>query len=185
MSEFGTSAPRAIPAVVLIHQEGVIAVIAMLGLGLTADGIGGGLAPRGSMAETIASGVVVGAACIAVLWLMRRVQALEDLERWQRQMVAGWSFIDAVAVAVFSGLAEEALIRALLQPILGLLPAALLFAALHVVPNRRLWLWPLIALAIGTILGLVFDRAGYPAVAAAHITINAFSLLKLRRESAE
>lgn len=183
MSENGQPVPRAIPAVILIHQEGVIAVIAMLGLSLTADGIGGGLAPRASMAATTVAGVFVGAACIASLWLLRRLRALEDLERWQRQMVAGWSITDALAVAVFSGLAEEALIRALLQPVIGLLPAALLFAALHVVPNRRLWMWPLIALGLGAILGLVFDHAGYPAVAAAHITINAFSLLRLRLRS--
>ena len=182
MSEVGTPSPRAVPAVVLLHQEGVIAVIAMLGLAVTAKGIGGGLAPRGSMATTIVAGVLVGAVCIAGLWLARRLRALEDLERWQRHMVAGWSTTDAVAVAVFSGLAEEALIRALLQPVIGLLPAAMLFAVLHIVPDRRLWMWPLMALGLGAILGVVFDRAGYPAVAAAHITINAFSLLRLRQK---
>ena len=43
-------------------------------------------------------------------------------------MVAGWSKGDALAVAVFSGLAEEAFIRALLQPLIGLVPAAAVFA---------------------------------------------------------
>jgi membrane protease YdiL (CAAX protease family) len=100
-------------------------------------------------------------------------------------MVRGWSATDAVAVAVFSGLAEEALVRALLQPLIGLLPAALLFAALHFMPDRRLWLWPLLALTLGVMLGGLFEFGGYPAAAAAHITINAISLSRLRRAAGE
>jgi len=54
--------------------------------------------------------------------------------------------------ALLSGLAEEALLRALLQPVIGLVPAALLFAVLHLVPDRRLWMWPVIALGLGLVL---------------------------------
>jgi membrane protease YdiL (CAAX protease family) len=100
-------------------------------------------------------------------------------------MVRNWSVTDAAAVAVFSGLAEEALIRALLQPIIGLLPAALLFAALHFVPDRRLWLWPVLACALGVGLGMIFKLGGYPAAAAAHIAINAFALFRLQRAAVE
>jgi membrane protease YdiL (CAAX protease family) len=95
-------------------------------------------------------------------------------------MVSGWSATDAIAVAVFSGLAEEALIRALLQPIIGLVPAALLFAVLHLVPDRRLWLWPVLALLLGLVLGLAFRIGGYPAAAAAHLLINALAFMRLR-----
>jgi membrane protease YdiL (CAAX protease family) len=98
-------------------------------------------------------------------------------------MVTGWSVTDAAAVAVFSGLAEEALVRALLQPIIGLLPAALLFAALHFLPDRRLWLWPVLALILGMVLGKLFEIGGYPAAAAAHVTINAVSLYRLQRSA--
>ena len=111
--------------------------------------------------------------------------AAADLEAWQRKMVKGWSMTDAAVVAVFSGLAEEALVRALLQPVIGLLPAALLFAALHAIPDRRLWLWPVIALLLGIVLGVLFEHAGYPAAAAAHIVINAISLLRLQRPAVE
>ena len=143
--------PRAIPAVAIIHQEGVIGVIALVGLSLRPEGMLGGLAPRGSLATGVFTGVVVGALCAAGLW----------------------------------ALAEEALIRALLQPVIGLLPAALLFAVLHVVPDRRLWLWPVLACALGVGLGMIFEFGGYPAAAAAHIAINAFALLRLRRTSVE
>ena len=177
--------PRAIPAVAIIHQEGVIGVIALVGLSLRPEGVLGGLAPRGSLATAVITGVVAGALCAAVLWALRRHPALADLEEWQQQMVRNWSVADAAAVAVFSGLAEEALIRALLQPVIGLLPAAVLFAALHIVPDRRLWLWPVLACVLGAGLGMIFEFGGYPAAAAAHIAINAFALLRLQRTAVE
>jgi len=97
-------------------------------------------------------------------------------------MVRDWTMLDAVAVGVFSGLAEEALIRALLQPWIGLVAAAVLFALLHIVPDRRLWAWPVIALVLGLVFGLVFERWGYPAAALAHLVVNLVSLLRLRRK---
>ena len=177
--------PKSIPAVVLIHQEGVIGVIALVGLSLRSEGLVAGLAPNGSAAMAILSGLGVGAICAVALWLLRRLPPLADLERWQRLMVRGWSATDATAVAVFSGLAEEALIRALLQPVIGLVPSALLFAVLHFIPDRRLWLWPVLALVLGVVLGLVYEVGGYPAAAAAHIAINGFSLLRLQRAAVE
>ena len=172
---------RSIPAVFLIHQEGVIAVIAVVGLSLRPEGLAAGLAPQTSFSAAILGGLGIGALSAAVLWLLRRQPALAALETWQRRMVGKWSSTDAAAVALFSGLAEEALIRALLQPVIGLVPAALLFAVLHLVPDRRLWMWPVMALLLGVILGAVFEWGGYPAAAAAHIAINAAALFRLRR----
>jgi membrane protease YdiL (CAAX protease family) len=83
-------------------------------------------------------------------------------------------------VSVLSGLAEEALMRAVLQPVIGLIAAAALFAALHVVPDRGLWLWPALALVLGVGFGLLFERYGYPAAAAAHVTLNLIALQQLR-----
>ena len=57
--------PRAIPAVAIIHQEGVIGVIALIGLSLRAEGVLGGLAPRGSLAAGVFTGVAVGSLCAA------------------------------------------------------------------------------------------------------------------------
>jgi hypothetical protein len=177
--------PRAIPAVAIIHQEGVIGVIALIGLSFRAEGVFAGLAPRESLGAAVFTGVVAGGVCAAALWALRRLPALADLEAWQRRMVRKWSVTDAAAVAVFSGLAEEALIRALLQPVIGLLPAASVFAILHLVPDRRLWMWPVLALILGLVLGGVYELGGYPAAAAAHVVINALSLARLLRLGAD
>ena len=171
---------RVIPAAALIHQEGALGVIALVGLYLRQPGIIGGLAPRGPVVTAVLLGIGIGLASSLILWLIRGLAPLASLERWQREMVRGWTVTDAVTVAVFSGLAEEALIRALLQPLIGLVPAAAIFAVLHLVPDRRLWLWPILALVLGLVLGVAFELAGYPAAAAAHLIINGFALVRLR-----
>jgi membrane protease YdiL (CAAX protease family) len=173
--------PEPIRAVALIHQEGVLAVIAVIGLSL---GDNRGLlafAPRGSAPLSVAVGCGAGLVCVGLLWLIRRLPPLERLERWQRAVVAKWSVGDAVAVAVMSGLAEEAMLRAFLQPIIGLVPAAILFAVLHLVPDRALWFWPFFALVSGLLLGGLFEVWGYPAAAAAHVVINVVALVRLGR----
>ena len=180
MTEPETLPPRMIPATMIIHQEGAIALIALVGVWFRDGGVATAFAPRGGMAAAIAIGVGSGLACFCVLWLVRTAGPLRDLESWQRRMVDGWTVGDALAVAVFSGLAEEALIRALLQPVIGLVPAAVVFAALHVVPDRKLWMWPVVALALGLVVGGVFARWGYPAAAAAHVIINGLSLGRFR-----
>jgi membrane protease YdiL (CAAX protease family) len=171
---------RAIPAAVIIHQEGVIALIALVGVWLRDDGFAAAFSPPGGLASSILSGAGAGLVCFLFLWLVRAAGPLRDLEDWQRRMVEGWTTGDAAAVAVFSGLAEEALIRALLQPLIGLVPAAVVFAVLHIVPDRRLWIWPLMALLLGVAIGWVFARWGYPAAAAAHVVINGLSLSRFR-----
>jgi len=177
--------PPTIRAVALVHQEGVLALLAIIGLSFTDNGVLQALAARGPLIRSVAMGVLAGLACVGVLWSIRRLPPLERLEHWQRGVVAAWSTTDAVAVAVISGLAEEALLRAFLQPIIGLIPAAVLFAVLHIVPDRTLWFWPLFALGSGFLLGGLFEIWGYPSAAAAHIVINTVALVRLRRPVAE
>jgi len=180
MTESEKLPPRMIPATMIIHQEGVIAVIALIGVWFRDSDLAVAFAPRGGLAPSILAGVGTGLGCFFLLWLARAAGPLRHLESWQRRMVEGWSVSDALAVAVFSGLAEEALIRALLQPVIGLAPAAVVFAALHLVPDRKLWMWAVVALLLGLVVGGVFAKWGYPAAAAAHVVINGLSLVRLR-----
>ncbi len=173
--------PRTVGATAVAHQEGVIGLLALLGLSLTEGGAAAALHPSGSWVAAIGIGLVCGLPLAGVMWLLRVIPALAELEAWQRRMVASWRVADALAVALLSGLAEEALMRALLQPIVGLVAAAALFAVLHIVPDRRLWPWPVMAFGMGLVFGLLFDRWGYPAAAAAHAAVNAVGLIRLQR----
>lgn len=160
-----------------------MAVVAVVGLFFRGQGPVTALLPRTSWMESLGAGVITGGAALAFMGLLLLLPRVRDLERWQAAMVKDWTIGEAVAVAVFSGLAEEALIRALLQPWIGLVAAAVLFALLHIVPDRRLWAWPVIALVLGVVFGLVFERWGYPAAAVAHVVVNLVSLLRLRRKT--
>lgn len=170
-------APRRIPPTAVVHQEGVIVLIALVGLGVRDGSPIPGLAgaPAG-----VAVGLAAGLAAAVALYAVRRLAPVDAMTRWQRTMVAGWSATDAIAVALVSGLAEEALVRALLQPLIGLVLAALVFALLHVIPDRRVWAWPVMAFLLGLGLGELFTRWGFPAAAAAHVALNAVGLLRLR-----
>ncbi len=179
-----TAEPTAIRATALLHQEGILAALAVTGLFFRGQAPLTALFPSTGWVEAIGAGIITGGVCLVLMAGLLLVPAVRELDRWQAGMVQGWTVIDAVAVAIFSGLAEEALIRALLQPWIGLVAAAAVFAVLHIVPDRRLWVWPVIALALGLVLGLVFERWGYPAVVAAHIVINMVSLLRLRQSNA-
>jgi hypothetical protein len=46
-------------------------------------------------------------------------------------------------------------------------------------------LWPVLALMLGVGLGLLYEFAGYPAAAAAHVLMNGLSLLRLRQPAAD
>ncbi len=176
-----TVEPMPIRATALLHQEGILAVLAATGLFFRGQAPLTALLPPSGWVESLGAGLLTGGVCLILLFALLLIPSVKELERWQAGMVQGWTVIDAVAVAVFSGLAEEALIRVLLQPWIGLVAAAAVFAVLHIIPDRRLWVWPVIALALGLVFGLVFERWGYPAVATAHIVVNLVSLLRLRR----
>jgi len=173
--------PPAVRPVHLLHQEGILGLVAIVGLALRDNGSPlVGLGPTGPLWLSLTMGLAVAAGSSLLLLVVRQLPALVRLERFQARLVRGWTVSDALAVALLSGLAEEALLRALIQPLLGLFPAAILFALLHLVPDVRLWMWPVIALVLGVVLGVLFDSFGYPAAAAGHVLINAFALLRLR-----
>ncbi len=175
-----------IPPRAVVHQEGVVALLAVAGLGLRDGTPLTGLAPRGGLVAGLGAGLLAALVLSAALWGLERsgVPGMARLVAWQRRLVSGWGPAEAMAVAVFSGLAEEAFVRALLQPWIGLVPAALVFGLLHLPPSREAWFWPVMAFGLGIALGLVFARWGYPAAAAAHAGINALGFLRLLRGGA-
>lgn len=91
-----------------------------------------------------------------------------------------------VALAVFSGLGEEALFRGVLQPWLGLVPASLLFGLAHFVPRRNLAPWSLFTVVAGLLLGGLYDWTGnLVAPIVAHAGINAVNLRLLAIRAAQ
>jgi membrane protease YdiL (CAAX protease family) len=88
-------------------------------------------------------------------------------------------------LALSSGIAEEALFRGALQPVVGLVWASLLFALAHLVPRRELLPWSLFSLAAGFLLGGLYAATGnLVAPIVAHVVVNAANLRRLSRDFA-
>lgn len=69
----------------------------------------------------------------------------------------GWAIL---VVAGASGVGEELLFRGALQPWMGLIPTAFLFALMHPPLSPGLWAWPWMALGAGLVLGLLAEGTG-------------------------
>jgi membrane protease YdiL (CAAX protease family) len=91
------------------------------------------------------------------------------------------SSTDILILAALSGLAEELLFRGLLQPLVGLLPQALLFGIVHQTRGPSRWVWAAWAAVVGLGLGVLFQLTGSiwgPVLA--HMMINAINLSYLK-----
>lgn len=100
------------------------------------------------------------------------------------RLVGGAGRGELVGLAVLSGVGEEALFRGALQPLIGLVPASLLFGLLHVGPDRRYLAWTLSAVVAGFLFGLLYrTTGGLLAPVVAHALHNAVLLLLWRRQS--
>lgn len=121
------------------------------------------------LAAGAAAGVVVAFASRAtVSW-----GPMRDLVDELAPVLQGLRPLDALVLALSSGLAEEALFRGALQPWLGLVPASLLFGLVHVPVTRRLRVWPLFAFVVGLGLGwLALVGGTWLGAGVAHAMVN-------------
>lgn len=65
-----------------------------------------------------------------------------------------------VMASLLAGVAEESLFRGGLQPVLGLVGAALVFGLLHTNLRRDLWAYGLTAFVVGLLFGYGYERTG-------------------------
>jgi len=118
------------------------------------------------------------------LVVARLTPAWVSRSTWARQLEAELSPLARglppgaiLAVACLSALGEELLFRALLLPLVGLLPQAALFGLAHQLPGRARWIWVLWASIMGVVLGALYRTTGSilgPILA--HAIINALNL---------
>lgn len=117
--------------------------------------------------------------------LTRRTRSGEELAIALAGVLGRRSPLECVALALTSGIAEEAFFRGALQPQVGLVAASILFGVVHFVPRREFLPWTAFAVAAGFLLGWLFDATGnLVAPIVAHATINAVNLWLLSRRHA-
>lgn len=85
-----------------------------------------------------------------------------------------------LVVVIMAGLGEEVLFRGGLQPIIGILPAALLFGFSHGGWRREMWAYVVAASLSGTLFGIAYHLTGELWVSIiAHALHNTFSTILL------
>jgi membrane protease YdiL (CAAX protease family) len=93
------------------------------------------------------------------------------------EILGPYTYAQALLLALASGVAEEVLFRGALWLHLGLVGSSLLFGLVHVLPKRSLLAYPLFAVAVGVVLGLLREGSGsvVPPILT-HVTVNALNL---------
>jgi len=138
--------------------------IALGGLVRFVVGLGAGL---------LVGATVVGATRVAV----RRTDWARHLHVEFRQIFGTLSTRDVLVFAGLSSIAEELFFRGALQPSIGLSLSSLVFGLLHVGPSRRFVPWTLMAVAMGFVLGALYQATGnLLAPVVAHLVINMMNL---------
>jgi membrane protease YdiL (CAAX protease family) len=125
-----------------------------------------------------AAGVLAGLTFVALTRLaVGRFAWAKDLHRSFHDLLGPLGTRDIIILAAASSVGEEFLFRGALQPWIGLLPQAALFALLHVGPGKRFVPWTASALGMGLAFGALSDVSGNLGGAiAAHFTINFLNL---------
>jgi len=130
------------------------------------------------------AGAAVGLAIVLLSgWFTQGTRTGDRLARALARLVGRRSLGECAALALASGIGEEAFFRGALQPQLGLLPTSLLFGLAHFAPRRDLLPWTAFSLAAGVALGWLFEATGnLVAPVIAHALVNAVNLRLLTRD---
>ncbi len=131
-------------------------------------------------------GTGLGLAGVVLSGVMERtVEGVRQLGDRFGMVLAGVGVREAVLLAGFSAVGEEVLFRGCLQSELGLLPATLLFALVHVGPERVYLWWTGSAFVFGLGLGLLYDtQGGLLGPIVMHFVINVINIAMLGRKAA-
>jgi len=140
-------------------------------------------AAEAGLAPLLDTGLGLGVAA-ATIALSRQIT---ERTRWGAAMgralarlLGDRSVGECAVLALSSGVAEEAFFRGALQPVVGWLPASLIFGLVHFAPRRELLPWTGFALLAGLVLGGLFEFTGnLVAPTVAHVVINAVNLRRL------
>ena len=131
--------------------------------------------------KKVAFGAGLGLAVFIVDQVLERfVAKFKAMSQAFIELLGKMTTSQALILAFTSSVGEEIFFRGFLQSWLGLTAASILFGLMHIAPDRRLWFWPVMAIAMGFGFGWLFEYTGdVLAPIIAHFTINYFGLMAL------
>jgi membrane protease YdiL (CAAX protease family) len=121
-------------------------------------------------------GIAVGLLAVFLLRLaVHRFDWARRLHNAFRAILGGMGPRDVLVLAAASSLGEELLFRGALQPWIGLVPSALIFGLIHILPGQ--WMWTFLSVSMGFALaGLFWLTGDLGAPIATHFVINYLNL---------
>lgn len=120
--------------------------------------------------------LAVGTVLLTRVWV-RRFAWARELHLSFREILGNLSGFAVLALALTSGIGEELFFRAGMQPTLGWIIASLVFGLVHMGPDRRFLPWTAWAVAMGFLLGAIYEGTGsIVGPILAHVGINATNL---------
>jgi len=145
----------------------------------SAAAAGRGVAP----VRDVSVGLLAAGLMIAFSYLLTvQTRGGRALARGMAELLGPLSTRQVAALALLSGIAEEAFFRGALQPRVGFVWASLIFGAVHFIPRPEFRLWTAFAMAAGFLLGFLFEASGnLVAPVVAHVAVNAVNLTLLVR----
>ncbi len=171
---------------ILVQLYGVLTVIGILGM-MWRDSLDR-LFPEDLLTciHQVTLGIFGGIALIALSRLGERYFAsVASLTRGFAEMLGSFSVRDSLIVALVSGIGEEVFFRGLLQDWIGIWWSSLLFALLHIGPDRRFVSWPILAFMASLVLAGLYEHSGnVVAPVVAHALVNFVNLRHIHENHA-
>ena len=130
-----------------------------------------------------AAGLLIG----VFLYSIRNFLWARQLEAELSRILAPLRLWENGIISLLSGFAEELFFRGALQPVIGLLPASLLFGMAHFIPRSPFWPWALQAVFAGILLGSIYELTHqlYPVMVAHSVTNFVLIVIMNRRHFTE
>ena len=175
------------PLIAFTLIYGVMGLLGLAGMSVFWDSVGKSFSPPQTPNELISSVVaplIAAAALLAISWSFEQwFASWRKLRGFIMQMFGSYSIAALLWMAALSATAEELFFRGALQPLAGVAATSIIFGLLHIGPDRKISAWTLWTMGAGVVLGLLYENTGsILAPILAHFTVNAWSLLTLRRE---
>lgn len=118
-----------------------------------------------------------------LLWALgsRKLQSIRHLEQGIAEILGKLNIWQITLIAMCSGIVEEVLFRATLQPMYGLVWTSIFFGILHFPFDRKLLFYPVFATIMGFILGYVtiLNHGSITTAITAHVCINMINLCRI------
>ncbi len=172
------------PMILAVSAAGFYLVMGLVGVGVIAlQGLTPGLVVFGEgsalLRDTVA-GALSGVGVVGLTRLAWNLDAVRKLNDEMRAILGSPGTVAITVLAVTSAIGEELLFRGALQPVLGLVPTAVIFGLLHGGFKAKFRLWALFALLAGLLLGaLTLWTDNLLAALLCHMTVNYFNLHKV------